>query len=443
MKKRIWIFNINAMDNLTLSDIKDIDKCQKVYIDRKDDLLNIKNSVFLDFKNKDNIKNEISKYNNVSLIFDTALHYDLLIRLLQWDDVNIMIKDNHILSVLFFDQNYKMLNAKLKDMETPDCLSINIIKNIDKHNNKNVKNIILKYFDENIDIFHVTNLGVKLVKLSKWEYSGELNETIVIPKQSFLNIKGDYRAFMELIEYLRSDKGCPWDRKQTHKSLKKHLIEESYEVLDAIDNDMDSLMDELGDLLMQVALHSQIGKEEGLFDYEDVISNVSNKLIRRHPYVFEDEVLEGDDTSKVWNNVKKKEKSFENYRQTLTDVPKGFPALLYAQKIQKRAKNANFDFSDYRQAIEKLYEEIDELKSEINVSENNLFEEAGDLLFSVVNVLRLLDVDCEEALLASVNKFTKRFSMMEKLIEGDEKDILNLEQEILEKYWEKAKILLK
>ena len=249
---------------------------------------------------------------------------------------------------------------------------------------------------------------------------------------------------MELIDYLRSDNGCPWDRKQTHKSLKKHLIEESYEVLDALDKeDMNALSDELGDLLMQIALHSQIAKESKEFDYKDVILNVSSKLIRRHPYVFSDTILEGDDTAAVWNSVKKEEKSFVNFRQTLLDVPKGFPALLYAQKIQKRAGDANFDFADYKEAISKLYEEIEEFKNEIGKNEDNLFMEAGDLLFSVVNVLRLIGINSEEALNSSTNKFIRRFVLMEELIEKDNKNMMYFDQENLEKYWEMAKILLK
>ena len=127
----------------------------------------------------------------------------------------------------------------------------------------------------------------------------------------------------------------------------------------------------------------------------------------------------------------------------MESVPKVFPALLYANKIQSRAKNANFDFENYNQAIDKIYEELNELKNEINNDEDQLFMEAGDLLFSVVNTLRLLDINSEEALKASTNKFISRFSMMEKLIEGDNNDITGLKAEILEKYWEKAKLLLK
>lgn len=249
---------------------------------------------------------------------------------------------------------------------------------------------------------------------------------------------------MDLISYLRSDKGCPWDRKQTHDSLKKHLLEETYEVIDAIDrNNTEDLKEELGDLLLQIALHCQIEIENNSFDERDVIDSISSKIIRRHPYVFDNTLLEGEDTSKVWNEVKKEEKSYSNFSQTMESVPKVFPALLYANKIQSRAKNANFDFENYNQALDKIYEELNELKNEINNDEDKLFMEAGDLLFSVVNTLRILGINSEEALKASTNKFILRFSMMEKLIEGDNNDITGLKAEILEKYWEKAKLLLK
>lgn len=447
MKKNIFVLNIKDINEITLKIKNKIETMDNVII-QKDLYENniLKKSIIFDFDNYNNFKNEIANNKDITVIFDTNKYRDFVELMFDDNSLNITLDENNLVNILFGkNSNYKIIDLRIDENINIDFSGINIIKNIDKNNFSSLKEKLLKSFSENIIIYVIKEDKTDKIKLKDFDESfTEGVFTLAIDKQNFTDVKGSFDAFMELIDYLRSDKGCPWDRKQTHKSLKKHLIEESYEVLDALDKeDMNALSDELGDLLMQIALHSQIAKESKEFDYKDVISNVASKLIRRHPYVFSDTILEGDDTAAVWNSVKKEEKSFINFRQTLLDVPKGFPALLYAQKIQKRAGDANFDFVDYKEAISKLYEEIEEFKNEIGKNEDNLFMEAGDLLFSVVNILRLMGINSEEALNSSTNKFISRFVLMEELIEKDGKNIMCLDQENLEKYWEMAKILLK
>ena len=447
MKKNIFVLNIKDINEITLKIKNKIETMDNVII-QKDLYENniLKKSISFDFNDYNNFKNEIANNKDITVIFDTNKYRDFVELMFDDNSLNITLDENNLVNILFGkNSNYKIIDLRIDENINIDFSGINIIKNIDKNNFSSLKEKLLKSFSENIIIYVIKEDKTDKIKLKDFDESfTEGVFTLAIDKQNFTDVKGSFDAFMELIDYLRSDKGCPWDRKQTHKSLKKHLIEESYEVLDALDKeDMNALSDELGDLLMQIALHSQIAKESKEFDYKDVISNVASKLIRRHPYVFSDTILEGDDTAAVWNSVKKEEKSFINFRQTLSDVPKGFPALLYAQKIQKRAGDANFDFVDYKEAISKLYEEIEEFKNEIGKNEDNLFMEAGDLLFSVVNVLRLMGINSEEALNSSTNKFISRFVLMEELIEKDGKNIMCLDQENLEKYWEMAKILLK
>ncbi|MCR2033486.1 nucleoside triphosphate pyrophosphohydrolase [Anaerofustis stercorihominis] len=448
--KKIFIVNINNVGDLSLNTLNKIENAEIIYVEKnnKKIIFPFKKSIeYIDINNYEELINKFSNKENICLIFDTLNKNDLLDSLIENKNIEINIDDN-ITNILYNDlDSYKVINANNPSLDIPDYGSINIFINInDKKDLNRVKEHLIKYFSKKIEIYVIRKEKLDKIRLKDLNDGDEalFPITLIIKKQDFLLIKGSLNSFMDLIAYLRSDKGCPWDRKQTHESLKKHLLEETYEVIDAIDrNNIEDLKEELGDLLLQIALHCQIEIENSSFDERDVIDSISSKIIRRHPYVFDNTILEGEDTSKVWNEVKKEEKSYTNFSQTMESVPKVFPALLYANKIQSRAKNANFDFEDYNQALDKIHEEINEFENEINNDEDNLFMEAGDLLFSVVNTLRLLDINSEEALKASTNKFILRFSMMEKLIEVDNNDITGLKAEILEKYWEKAKLLLK
>lgn len=244
----------------------------------------------------------------------------------------------------------------------------------------------------------------------------------------------------EIVSILRAPGGCPWDREQDHKSLRRALLEESCEVIEAInEEDPDHLKEELGDVLLQVVFHADIERQAGRFDLDDVADGICKKLIFRHPHVFGDVTVQNSDEVLVnWDALKRQEKDQETYTDTLTAVAKSLPALWRAEKVQKKAKKAGFDWSGYAGALDKLSEELSELKDAI-AQGTNVEEELGDLLFSAVNVSRFLKADPEEALNAATEKFISRFAKVEALALAEGKDMARMSPEELDKLWEQAK----
>lgn len=223
--------------------------------------------------------------------------------------------------------------------------------------------------------------------------------------------------FRKIIAVLRSPGGCPWDIEQTHESIRRNLLEEAYEVCEAIDQkDPEHLREELGDLMMQVFFHSQIEEEKGVFTVDDVADAAVKKLIFRHPHVFGDVKVDGSgDVLKNWDELKQREKEQTTVTKTMTDVAESLPALWRAEKIQKKAKKVGFDWPEVSGAVDKLQEEGEELREALR--ENNIShieEELGDLLFAAVNVARFAGVDPERALHRSCEKFIRRFEYIEK-----------------------------
>ena len=221
-----------------------------------------------------------------------------------------------------------------------------------------------------------------------------------------------FEEFMNIIRKLRSKEGCPWDREQTHESLKICMIEECYEAIDAIDRkDNENLCEELGDTLLQVALQSAIAEEAGEFSVDDVINMISKKMIRRHPHVFGDVVVQDSaGVVKNWEEIKKTEKKANNIAEEVLEVPKAFPALIRAEKVQKKAAKSGMDFEGYQQALDKVYEELSELTESIEIGDKSkIFEEFGDALFSLVNLSRFLQLNAEYSLTNATNKFINRF----------------------------------
>jgi tetrapyrrole methylase family protein/MazG family protein len=212
---------------------------------------------------------------------------------------------------------------------------------------------------------------------------------------------------------LRSPEGCPWDREQTHASLKRFLLEEAYEALDALDaNDPAALREELGDLLLQMTLHTEIAEEHGEFTYGEVFQSINEKLIRRHPHVFADaDVQTADEQWKLWQQIKRAEKPADE--SILAGVSKAMPALAYAQAVQERAARAGFDWPALDQVLDKLSEELDELRAAAGADERE--DEFGDVLFVLANVARWLDLDAEAALRRANAKFYRRFAGLEAL----------------------------
>lgn len=250
---------------------------------------------------------------------------------------------------------------------------------------------------------------------------------------------------LKIMEILRAPGGCPWDAEQTHESIKKSLIEETYEVIEAINkNDKDLLKEELGDVLLQVTFHSQMEKEIGCFDFGDVADGVCKKLIERHPHVFGEVKVEStDEVLSNWDDIKRKSKGQKTQGSSMMKVPRELPALMRAQKIQSKAKKAGFDWDDMSGALDALESEIRELKAAINQSNaDSIEDEFGDVLFSCVNIARFIDVDSEEALTRANDKFMSRFLVVEKLASERNIDMKNTPIEELDKLWDEAKKIL-
>ena len=244
----------------------------------------------------------------------------------------------------------------------------------------------------------------------------------------------------EIASVLRSENGCAWDKEQTSKTLKPYLIEEAYEVYDAIDmNDNENLKEELGDLLYQIYAHSQIASEAGLFTLDDVAEAITAKLIRRHPHVFGDDgQATADEVKEKWEKIKTEEKSG---RESILDgVPKGMPALLKAYRIQEKVSRIGFDWESIKGAEDKLDEEITELKEAVKLGNHEkISDEAGDVLFSIVNVLRFAGIEPESALNSTIKKFTGRFKYIEKKSAESGKQISQMSLPEMEELWEEAK----
>lgn len=256
----------------------------------------------------------------------------------------------------------------------------------------------------------------------------------------------DFKDLIDIIAKLRSPEGCPWDRKQTHESLLPFLLEESNEVFDAVLNgDKAHLREELGDLLLQIVLHSQIAKENGDFDINQVVDSIAEKLVRRHPHVFSDaEVESADEVTALWEDIKRKEKAASESKEVeeslLDSIPKNFEPLLKSHKMQKAAAKVGFDWDNHGDIIDKIYEELDEVKEAIEEGETEKIEaEIGDLFFSVVNLGRFLEVQSNVALSKANKKFYDRFGVVEELVRRSGRAFNDFTLEELDRFWEEAK----
>lgn len=249
----------------------------------------------------------------------------------------------------------------------------------------------------------------------------------------------DFQDLLEIMSRLRQpEDGCPWDVAQTHESIRRNFIEEAYEVCEAIDEKNNAhLCEELGDVLLQVVFHAQIAREEGAFSMDDVCTGICKKLILRHPHIFGSVsgVKTAGDTLALWEEVKRQEKHQETYTDAMNGVAKSLPALIYAEKIQSRAKRSGFDWPTVQGALDKLREEACELEQAI-AQNGNVEDELGDVLFAAVNVSRKLSVDPEGALVGAAKKFMTRFAAMERMA-GDKLSDLSLTE--MEALWQRAK----
>ena len=262
-------------------------------------------------------------------------------------------------------------------------------------------------------------------------------------KLSELNKLVSISKIRKVIKILRDPiDGCPWDLKQDYNSLAPYSIEEAYELVDAIENnDIEEIKKELGDLLLQVILISQVADDKGDFDFDDVANEISKKIIRRHPQIFDKNYNENDLPHESWEKIKKLEKNkITNTKNTLDQVEKNIPTLLRSLKIQKKAASLNFDWENETQVLNKIDEEIHELKDALKVNNKKMIEEElGDLFFTIINLSRRLNLDPEQTIRKANKKFTTRFNEMENFIEENKLKWHNLKKHDFENLWNKIK----
>lgn len=347
-------------------------------------------------------------------------------------------------------EGFKLLDAFELEESYIDTSTNTIITQIyDPFIASNVKLKLMEHYDDEQEVCIVVGAGIKdlesktYVKLYELDRHQDLFSyltSLYVPK-SEKKLYNTVHDLQNIMKKLRGPKGCEWDAKQTHESLKKYLIEEAYEVTQAIDNDdIDELIEELGDVLLQVIFHCQIGEEEGYFNLGDVSSSICNKLIHRHPHVFKNVDIDMNKFDKTWEELKKEEKDEATVTEGLQRIPEFLPALTKAEKIQHKAALVGFDWDNIGDVCKKVEEEYKELLDECK-SRNIKYikEELGDLLFSIVNLARFLQVDPEEALNLTSKKFIKRFKFIEDNVILMNKKLEDMTLEEMDKLWEKAK----
>ncbi|HEY4554023.1 MAG TPA: nucleoside triphosphate pyrophosphohydrolase [Bacillaceae bacterium] len=331
--------------------------------------------------------------------------------------------NQHLIIAQVYDA-FVASDVKLTLMEKyPDDYMVTIVTAAGSSGEK-IKTLPLFELDREIELDNLTSLYVPPIQSRELTYK-------------------EFSALRAIIAELRGPNGCPWDKKQTHASLKKYLIEEAYELLDAIDrDDIDNMIEELGDVLLQVLLHAQIGEDEGMFSIEDVIESISEKMVRRHPHVFGDVLAEDSETVVAnWEKIKAEEKGAEQQEKSiLTQTAKGIPALLRAYEYQKMAAKHGFDWDRAEEAWEKVKEEMQEFEEEMTKgNKREQFDEMGDVLFAVVNAARLSGIHPEEALQAANEKFFRRFSYVESKVRESGKPFEDFALESLDAFWNEAK----
>ncbi|OZM55838.1 nucleoside triphosphate pyrophosphohydrolase [Lottiidibacillus patelloidae] len=312
-----------------------------------------------------------------------------------------------------------------------------------------VKLTLMELLPDDYEVKIVTAAGsmeekietVKLHELDRAVTLSNLTSVYVPPVKKEEVLYRNFEFLRQTIATLRGPNGCPWDKEQTHETLKKYLIEESYEVLEAIDEqDDDHLIEELGDVLLQVLLHAQIGEDDGYFSIDDVIKNLSEKMIRRHPHVFADVKLQTEEqVVENWQKIKNREKKNASDYSHLSGVNKSLPGLLKAYAIQKKAAKVGFDWPNVVDAWEKVREEVTEFHEVFQQDYDKQVEEIGDLLFAIVNVTRFLKIDPEIAINSCIRKFEKRFHFIEENAKKSGVKLEDMSLEEMDNLWNQAK----
>ncbi|QNK49732.1 nucleoside triphosphate pyrophosphohydrolase [Brevibacterium sp. PAMC23299] len=346
------------------------------------------------------------------------------------DGTDLSPDDLHITQHMIIGQVYDAFSAsdvKLTLMEKlPDDYEVYIVTAAGSSQEKVTKCALFE-LDRQMELSNLTSVYVPPVKDEALRYR-------------------EFSKLRQVIAELRGPDGCPWDKKQTHESLKKYLIEEAYELIDSIDEgDDEGMVGELGDVLLQVMLHSQIGEDEGMFTIDDVIEGITAKMIRRHPHVFGDVEVNGEEDVLVnWQKIKEGEKGGESkaLKSILYGIEKSLPNLLRAEEYQKRAAKVGFDWDEVSEAWKKVREEVQELEEEIlspNRDAERIKSELGDLFFALVNISRYYDIQAEEAVYKANQKFHQRFTYIEECIQRADKKFEDYTLEELDSYWDEAK----
>ena len=341
--------------------------------------------------------------------------------------------------------NIKILDCLEADEFSFDVNSFNIITQVyDLESASRLKVKLMEIYPEDVNSLIIDVLGENVKKVPLFMLDQEKNYGFstyfcILPIEISKNRVYNVDNLLRIVKLLRSPDGCPWDKKQTHHSIRQHVIEEAYEVVDAIDNDdVDNLVEELGDLLLQVVFHAELGSEEGYFNFSDVVTDVCKKMYFRHPHVFGD--VKANDVEEAltsWENSKLKEKNLTSYTDNLKNVPKALSTLSRSYKIQKRAAEVGFDWPTAEGAILKIKEELFEFIEEYNNDNiENMEEEFGDLLFALVNFARFEKINPDIALNKTINKFINRFEYIEK---NSTKDLKKMTLKEMDELWEKSK----
>ncbi len=323
--------------------------------------------------------------------------------------------------------------TKLALMEVyPDTYPVTVIRAAGIAGEEHVETVPLYQLDRLNWIDHLTSVFVKANQFP-------------LPDEE-IDVSGNTQIerLINIVSYLRSPDGCPWDREQTPASIKKHIIEEAYEVVEAIEHgDQELLKEELGDLLLQVALQAQLASEENIFDFEEVAASIADKLWRRHPHVFgkkTEGISDGNDVKNLWEKLKNEEKDKKKEVSYLSGIPRALPSVLRAEKVQRKASSVGFEWETISGVFAKLWEEQKELQEAYAKNDQKaISEEVGDLIFMMINFSRWAKIDPEEALTKATEKFITRFTKVEQEIKKLNKSFNDFNIDQLEEFWQKAK----
>ncbi len=404
----------------------------------------------------DNIIELVNKHGKINYCTAGSPYYgDIVIKKLideYKDEINIIIIDG----MSFLDKCIKLSDfSDYKSIKILDCLesdefsfdinSFNIITQVyDFEMASQLKLKLMETYPDDAPILKIDVLEENVKKMSLFMLDQEKKYGFstyfcILPIEISKNTVYNVTNLCRVVKILRGADGCPWDMKQTHDSIRQHVIEEAYEVVDAIDNDdLDNLVEELGDLLFQVVFHAQIGSEDGYFNFVDVVTNVCEKMYSRHPHVFGSVKADNvDEALESWELSKQKEKNLSTYTDNLKNVPKALSPLSRSYKIQKRAAKVGFDWPDAEGAVLKIKEELFEFIEEYDKNDSEKMEdEFGDLLFALVNLARFVKINPDIALNKTINKFITRFEYIET---HSEKDLKQMTLKEMDELWEESK----